>query len=137
MVSQSRDAPDQASNPLDGFVWQTADNPANVPEHQRWCVRNSLCALMGWSLASPAAKSIPAGPPGTDLERLCREKPELGLAFHGKDETVAGGKRGIVLGVIRTPRHGDQGHAEFADHIVDVASMFDGGIQGVITRDPR
>jgi hypothetical protein len=120
-------------NALDGFKWETANNPAAVPDSQRWCVRNALCSLMGWSLASPEARSIPAGPPATDLKRLCDEKPELGLAFHDQKETVPGATRGIVVGQITTLMHGIQGHAEFAERIGDIAGKFD-GIMGVIAR---
>jgi hypothetical protein len=47
---------DNEPNALDGFTWGIADNPAGIPDNQRWCVRNSLCAPMGWSFASPEAR---------------------------------------------------------------------------------
>ncbi len=122
-----------APNALDGFRWMSADNPARVPESQRWCVRDALCRLVGWSPASPEARAIPAGPPATDLRRLCEEKPELGLVFHGYGEHVSGETAGIVVGTKKTVRYGVQGHAEFAEHIGQIADQFV-GIQGVITR---
>jgi hypothetical protein len=89
---------------------------------------------MGWSFASPEARAIPPGPPGTDLKRLCEEKPELGLVFHAQGEHMDGQMRGIVLGEVRTVQHGIQGHAEFAEHIGDIADKFGGRIMGVVTR---
>jgi hypothetical protein len=132
--SSLKDAIDVVTpNPLDGFVWGIADNPAAVPDSQRGCVRVALCALMGWSYASPEARSIPVGPPDADLQRLCEEKPELGLVWHGQGEHLTGDMRGIVCGLKPTVLYGIQGHAEFADQIGDIAGQFV-GISGVITR---
>lgn len=117
---------------LEGFQWTTASNPLGIPDSDRWCVRTALCALMGWKATAVEWRSIPPGPPATDLKRLCEEMPELGLAFHGLNETVDGTSEGIVIGEIEaTP--GRVGHAEYAIQIGAVADSFV-SIVGVITK---
>jgi hypothetical protein len=133
--SSPRDTLDAiTANALDSFVWGVAENPAGVPDSQRGCVRVALCALMGWSCGSREARSIPIGPADADLKRLCEEKPEFGLVWHGHGEHITGDMRGIVCGMKRTDRFGIQGHAEYADRVGAIADQFD-GISGVITRE--
>jgi hypothetical protein len=85
---------------------------------------------MGWTYASPEARSIPVGPPDADPRRLCDEKPELGLVWRGQGEHLTGDIRGILCGFKQTVLYGIQGHAEYVDG--DIADQFV-GISGVIT----
>jgi hypothetical protein len=119
-------------NALSGFVWTKGANVLGLLEQQMWCVRNALSGMFGWKRGSVEWQSIPPGPPGTDLERLCNEKPELGIIFHGFDEHIDGAQPGIVLGNVMTPR-GVSGHSAYAPRIGDIAGDFDQGISGVIT----
>jgi hypothetical protein len=121
------------TNQLAGFTWEQAENLHQLSDDQRWCVREALSRLMGWSANSLELRSIPPGPPATDLRRLCEEKPQLRLIFHGLgDPDLAGDQPGILIGTLATP-HGVEGHAEYALKIGAIADKFL-YVMGVITR---
>jgi hypothetical protein len=120
-------------NAFAGFRWEIASNPLGIPDSDRWCVRQALCQLMGWPRGSAEWRSIPPGPPATDLKRLSEEMPKLRLTFHRLDERVPGTTKGIVIGEIEAAP-GIVGHAAYAPQIGTVADSFR-GIMGVITRD--
>jgi hypothetical protein len=122
-------------NALGAFHWNKGHNPAGLPDANMFCLRKALCLLMGWGPGSAEWNSFPPGPPGTDLERLVVELPELALRLHRVgDPDVPGDIEGIVTGKIQTP-FGPIDHAEYGKLIADVEHIFIlGTISGVITR---
>lgn len=135
MIDLQRTAGRSEVNALGSFQWSKGHNPAGLPDANMFCLRKALCLLMGWGPGSSEWNSFPPGPPGTDLERLMVERPELGLLLHKVgDPDVSGDIEGIVTGKIATP-FGPIDHAEFGKQIADVKHIFiPGTISGVITR---
>ena len=129
---------DRPAGALTGFKWNQGDNPHGIPTAQQFCFRDALCTMKGWPPGSDEWLSIQPGPPETDLERLVREKPELGLEFHGEDEHVSGETEGIVFGTKSAMVLGglkEVGHAAYSKRIGEVADQFR-HIRGVISRKP-